>query len=167
MATENILQHPILTNFAFPFFLIFFIVFAVLEKTKVLGESRSLNAWTAFVIGLIFIGAVFPKDVVNNLILFLIVAIIVVFVVLLIWGFATGGDLKESIIGNTAVKWILGIVIVTAVIVALIQFTGVEGTGVYDALFGQDWSSDFWTNFVFIILIAGALAVVLKGTKGS
>ena len=96
---ETILQHPILANFALPFLLIFFIVFAILEKTKVLGEGKTqLNALTAFVLGLVFVGAVFPKEVVNNMVLFLTVAMVVVFVTLLLWGFATGGELKESFV---------------------------------------------------------------------
>ena len=53
---ETLLQHPVLTNFVYPFLIVFFIVFAVLEKTKLFGEEKKqLNALTAFVIGLIFV----------------------------------------------------------------------------------------------------------------
>ena len=85
---ETILQHWILTNFAYPFLLIFFIAFGILEKSKLFGsDKKQLNALIAFVIGLIFITAVFPKLVVGNLILFLTVSIVVMFVALLLWGF--------------------------------------------------------------------------------
>ena len=51
---ENILQHETLTSFVYPFLLIFFIVFAILEKTKIFGEEKKqVNAFVAFVIGLI------------------------------------------------------------------------------------------------------------------
>ena len=135
MATETILQHPIFANFALPFLLIFFIVFAILEKTKVLGDGRTqINALTAFVIGLIFVGAVFPKQVVSNLILFLTVAMVVVFIVLLLWGFISGGSLKENIVTEKWIKYTVGIVIIIAVILAVLWSTGIQG-GVYDLLF--------------------------------
>ena len=35
--SETILQHPVLTSFVYPFLIVFFIVFAVLEKTKLFG----------------------------------------------------------------------------------------------------------------------------------
>ncbi len=74
-------------------FINLFIVFAVLEKTKVLGDDKKqLNALLAFVIGLIFVGAVFPKLIVANMILFLTVALVIVFVVLLLWGFVYSGE---------------------------------------------------------------------------
>lgn len=166
MATETILQHPIFSQFALPFLLIFFIVFAILEKTKVLGDGKTqINALTAFVIGLIFVGAVFPREVVSNLILFLTVAIVVVFIALLLWGFATGGGLEKNIITGNGLKWAMGIVVVIAVVIAVLWATGVQG-GIYDLLFKQDWSTTFWTNFAFIVVIAVALAIVLKKSGG-
>ena len=86
MTLETILQHWILTDFVYPFLLVFFIVFAILDKTKLLGgDKKQLNAMLAFVIGLIFVSAVYPKVVVGDLILFLTISIIVVFVFLLLW----------------------------------------------------------------------------------
>jgi len=165
MAIETILQYPIFANFALPFLLIFFIIFAVLEKTKLLGDEKTqLNALTAFVIGLIFVGAVFPKQVVSNMILFLTVSIVVVFVTLLIWGFITGGDLKGAIVSNNGLKWVIGIVLVLVVIVAVLWASGIEG-GIFDMLFKQNWSETFWTNFIFIVVIAAALALIWKGSK--
>ena len=50
----------------------FFVVFAVLERTKLFGaEKKQLNALTSFVVALIFVTAIFPKVIVENLILFL------------------------------------------------------------------------------------------------
>lgn len=163
MAVETILQSEILTKFVYPFLLIFFIVFAVLEKTKVLGsENKQLNALVAFVIGLIFVGAVFPKLVVANMILFLTVALVIVFVVLLLWGFVSSGDKGFEISGG--LKTFLFIVVGIAVVVAVFWAIGVGG-GFFDFLFNSSWSSAFWTNFLFIVVIAAALALVLKSTK--
>lgn len=164
MGAENLLQSEVLVEFVYPFLLIFFIVFAILEKTKVFGDDKKqLNALIAFVIGLIFVGAVSPKLIVQDLILFLAVALVVVFIVVIMWGFATGNKLE---VGNGGVKWVLAIVFIIAVVVVLFLITDVFGT-VIDTLFKSDWSSDLWTNVVFIIVIAGALALAIgKKAKG-
>lgn len=167
MAHETILQHWVVTQFILPFFLIFAIVFALLEKTKLLGEGRQqLDAIVAFVIGLIFVGTVFPKVVVGNLILFLTVSIVIVFVALLLWGFVSGGEMKGDILSNKYIKWVIGIVLVIAIIGAVLW-----ATGIYDSflnlLFKQSWSSELWTNVAFIAVIAVALAVILKSKVSS
>ncbi len=162
MAAETILQSTIVSKFILPFLLVFFIVFAILEKTKLLGDSqKQLNALIAFVIGLIFTGAVFPKEVVGNLILFLTVAIVVVFVALLIWGFVSGGDKVE--IPDKA-KMIAGFATIFAVLIAVLWAVGLKLAAVgtaFDFLFGQPWSSVFWTNALFIVVIAVALAFMM------
>ena len=163
---ETILQHEIFTRFAFPFLLMFFIVFAILEKTKLLGEGKKqLNALISFVIGLIFVSAVYPTLVVNNLILFLTVALVVVFVALLLWGFIFG-DIEKGFKVQGWMKWVLGIIVGIAVVIAVLWATGIQGK-VIDFLFRQGWSNTFWTNALFIVVIAIALALMIKKTKGS
>jgi hypothetical protein len=164
MAVDTILQHWIFTKFALPFLLIFFIVFAILEKTKVLGENKQINALVSFVIGLIFVSLAYPAEVVTNMVLFLTIALIVVFVTLMLWGFATGKDLKIDFLGSSGAKIAVGIVILFAVVIAVLWATGIKG-GVVDLLFFQSWSSDFWINVIFVVAIAGALALVLRNGK--
>ncbi len=167
MAVDTILQHWILTDFVYPFLLAFFIVFAVLEKTKVLtSDNKQLNAMVAFVIGLIFVGAIFPKVVVGNLILFLTVGLVIVFVFLLLWGFVMGESPKFD---KPAAKWIAGALIFIAVVIAVFWATGtlnVFTTG-YNFLFHSTWSREFWTNAIFVIVVVGAIASVLKSSGSS
>ncbi len=159
MANEIFLQNWIFTKFLFPFFLVFFIVFAILEKTQIFGEDRrQTNALISFIIGLIVVSVAYPKDVINNLILFLSVALVVVFVIMLLWGFASGGQKLEL---QGWMKWILWIGIGIAVVIALIWATGID-SGVIDLLFFQSWSKTFWTNLLFVVAVAAALAVILK-----
>lgn len=159
MAIETILQHWIFTKFAFPFFLVFFIVFAILEKTKVLGDKKQINALISLVIGLIFVSVVSQTEVVNNMVLFLTIAIITMFVGLILWGFVSG----KAEISSKPVKIFFGIVIVIAVIIAIIWATGFYP--LLESLFKQDWSQTFWTNLLFIVVIGVAVALVLKNTK--
>ncbi|MCF7910118.1 hypothetical protein K9L16_00405 [Candidatus Pacearchaeota archaeon] len=160
MASETILQHWIFTNFAFPFLLIFFIVFAILEKTKIFGDDKKqLNAMISFIIGLIFVSAVAPKLVVSNLILFLAIAIIVAFVGLLLWGFLAGEE-GPKIAGDNFKKVVAGVIIV-ALVIAVIWAAGWWDNTL--SFFGsQNWASSFWTSLLFIIVIAVAIAVAVK-----
>src|SRR3990167_4002601 len=139
MAIQDLLNSVIVSKFMLPFALIFFILFAVLEKTKILGDGKhTLNVWTAAVIAVIFVSAVFPKQVVGNLILFLVIALIVVFVTLLIWGFATGGDAKVS----DGIKKLTAIVIVIFVIIAVFWAAGLRLeflNSLIDFLFYSNW----------------------------
>ena len=161
----TILQSTIISKFILPFLLIFFIVFAILEKTKALGGGKQVNALVAFVIGLIFVSAVFPKEVVGNLILFLTVAIIVVFVALLLWGFAIGGEAKI----DGKVKTMAAVAIVITVAVAALWAVGVKVAiigDIFDFLFYQPWSATFWSNVLFFAVVGVALALVI-GKKSS
>jgi len=159
MATEIILQNWIFTKFALPFLLIFFVVFAILERTKVFGEDKKqINALIAFVIALIFVGAANQKEFVENMILFLTVSIVVAFVGLLLWGFVSGGELK---IESNGLRWAAAILVGGILIVGVLWASGIQG-GLIDSLFYQSWSNSFWTNVLFIAAIAGALALVLR-----
>lgn len=160
---ETILQSPILVNFVYPFLLIFFIVFAVLERTKILGEGKKqINALVAFVVGLLFVGTVSSQMLIQNMILFLAIALVIMFVVYLLWGFLfVNEDFKISKPLRNTLMVIVGI----AMVIALFYITGI-GSTVFGALFSVKLSSVFWTNFFFIVLIAAALAVALKTSSG-
>lgn len=156
----TILQAGILTKFIYPFLLIFFIIFAVLEKTKVLGDNKTqLNALISFIIGLIFVSAAFPREVLGNLILFLTLAIVIMFVTLLLWGFVAGDSSGFKM--SKGLKTFLMVIIGIAVVIAVFWAMGIGGS-FFNFLFSSGWSSSFWTNALFVIVIAAALALVLK-----
>ena len=165
MAELTFLNNWVVAKFILPFTLVFFVLFAILEKTKVLGDGKhTVNAWVSAIIGLIFVSAVFPKEVIGNLILFLTIAMIVIFVSLLLWGFVSGGDIKLE----GGVKKLAGIVLIIAVIIAVFWAVGLRIEFLNDTinyLFYQSWSGTFWTNVLFIGAIAIALAVVLTKAK--
>jgi len=155
----NILQKPIFTDFLYPFLLMFFIVFALLEKTEMFGkEKRQINALISLVISLIFVSAIFPKIIVGNLVLFLTVALIIIFVGLLLWGFVNG---KAEF--GSGMKIFLGIILFIAIVLAVIWSTGFGGglENIFDFLFNNSWSGNFWTNFIIVVLVIGAVAIAI------
>lgn len=162
MAEETFLSYWLISDFILPFFLVWFVVFAILEKTKILGDANHrLNVLVAAVIGAVFVSAVFPKQVVGNLILFLTVAIIVIFVGLLLWGFTLGGQPTLS----DGIKKLLGAVVIISVVIAVLWAVGLRVeffNRIFDLLFNSSWSSTFWTNALFIGAIGIALALLMK-----
>jgi hypothetical protein len=169
MAAEEVtfLQNPVLTKFVYPFLLIFFILFAILEKSKIFGEDKKqINALISFVIAFIFVSAVFPKEMATNLMLFLTIAVVIVFVVLVLWGFIMG-DKGVNVFENApkGLKWAIGIFIILVVTIAVLWAAGVDLGNLFDNIFRVHWSSTFWTNVVFIVFVAIALAVVLRSGK--
>ena len=161
----TILQSSLLTDFLYPFLLVFFILFAVLEKTNIFGSGKKqLNAVISLVVGLIFVGAVFPKIITENMVLFMSVGLVIIFVGLVLWGFITGETPKPGTKWTKFYAIILGI----ALVIAILWATGIGG-GVFNGiqaifafLFDSSWSGTFWTNVLFVGLIAIAVAVVLK-----
>jgi hypothetical protein len=164
MATTIFLQNEIFTKFLFPFLLIFFLVFAILEKTKLLGDKKQIHALISFVIGLIFITAVSPKLVVENLILFLTIALVALFVVLLVWGFIFGESAK--ILDSKPLKWILIVGFGIASFGGILWATGWYKS--FSSFFSDNvLSQTIVINTVFIIVIAIALALILFEKKAS
>jgi len=156
----TLLQHEIVSEFLLPLLLIFFISFAVLEKTKLFGsEKKHLNALTSLVIALIFVGAVYPRIIVSNLILFLSIASVAVFVILLLWGFVYGEE-KEGFKPQPWMKWVLGIGLGITFIFALIWAAGDWWDKVLDFLKSATGKA-LTTNVIFILTIVIALVVAL------
>lgn len=165
----TILQSALLTDFLYPFLLVFFILFAVLEKTNIFGAGKKqLNAIISLVVGLIFVGAVFPKLIAENMILFMTVGLVIVFVGLVLWGLIAGEAPVPGAKWKKFYSIILGIAIVVAVLwasgVGNVVLDGIEA--IFSFLFDSNWSGTFWTNVLFVALIAIAIAVVLKIKPG-
>jgi hypothetical protein len=166
MATTvtTIFQSEILAGFLLPLLLVFFIIFAVLERTRLFGsDKKQLNALTSLVIALIFVGAVYPKIIVSNLMLFLAIAMVAVFVILLLWGFVYG-DEKEGFKLERWMKWTLGLGLGVAFLFALIWAAGDWWDGILNFL-KSTTGKTITTNVIFILTIIIALAVALMKPK--
>jgi hypothetical protein len=165
----SILQATLLTDFLYPMLLVFFIVFAILQKTEMFGKDKSqLNAAIGLIVSLIFVGAVFPKIIVENMVMYMSVGMIVIFVGLMLWGFVSGkSDLTVADGDGRKIRKIFAFLIFGSVIFAIFWATGV-GSTIVDGLqkflgffFSSGWSGEFWTNALFVLIVAVAVMVVL------
>jgi hypothetical protein len=143
-----------------PFLLVFVVVFAILQKSKVLGDGKSqIDAMVAFVIGLILIGFPQPRDIVVGLMPWLAVGVAVILVFLILYGFVAGDltsvpDWMKITFGILAGLFTIGIVLAV--------------TGLWDYilnLLSDSGDSSIWMTIVMIVLIIGAAIVVVLGSK--
>jgi hypothetical protein len=145
-----------------PFLLIFVVVFAILQKSKILGDGKAqMDAMVAFVIGLILIGFPQPRDIVVALMPWIAVGVAVILVFLILYGFVAG-DLS----GDKMPEWIKTGVAILAVIFTAGVVLYVTGLGVMlKDLFSVGSNSGFWTDVIVAILVIGAMAWVVLGSK--
>ncbi len=157
---ETILTSPFFMEIVLPFLLVFTLIFAILDKTQVLGEGkRQINAIIAFVIGLILIAFPGPRNLIVNLMPLLVIMAVVMMIFLMLYSFA-GGDTGE--------KWLkitFGVLVGLVLIIALLVFSGVWGHIVN--AFKGGYGSSIVTNVVFVVIIVAAIIIVLvSGGKG-
>src|SRR3989344_254221 len=124
---ETILSSPIISEAVLPFILIFTVVFAILQKSKILGsEKKQIDALVALVIGLITITFANAVGIINSLLPFLAVAIVMILVFLI---------LVAMVSHEGTSKWETGFkkTIIVMVFVAVIA-AGLIVTGAWDYL---------------------------------
>ena len=160
MVAETIFTGPLFRDYVLPFLFLFVLIFAVLQKTKILGDGKKqIDAIVSFVIALIAVGFLFPAQFVNNMILYLTVAVTCILVFLLLYGFVASG--KD---GFSAPKWlvaIFGVVIGLTFIVAVLWAAGLLPL-IYDFIYtNPDLSGSIVANVIFIVIVIGVLVALV------
>lgn len=157
-----ILSNSLVTQIVLPFLLVFVLIFAILDRIKILGEDkRQINALVSLAIALIFVTFTKAVNIVNNLMPFLAVLAVIILVFLVLWGFIAGG--KEGLLVNKGIKIAGGIIILLALIIAVVYATGANET--ISGLLKGASSNMIVSTVVFIAIMAGAIVVVLTSGK--
>jgi hypothetical protein len=74
---DNFFLYPIFREAILPFILVFTLVFAILQKTKLLGDGKKqIDAIVSLVIGLILISFSYAVGILTILIPFLVISVI-------------------------------------------------------------------------------------------
>jgi len=153
---QSLFVSPFLSNIILPFLLVFVVVFAILEKTKILGEEkRNANLIVAAIVGFLFIGA---QSLVGFTIRWLpLVAIFLVILLgyFLVFGFVGIHEVK-------GLKIALGIIFGLALIISILWATGLLGK------VAGAFTAETIGIIIFIAILGGTIAVVLASpTKTS
>ena len=157
--TPWILSHPLVQEIILPFLLVFVLIFAILDRTKILGEEkRQINALVSLALALIFVTFSNAVGVVTKLVPFLAVLAVIILVFLILYGFIAGNSKEFSI--PDGIKIAGGIIILIAMIIAVAVITG-AGDWI-KAQFSGSSSNIVISTIVFLVVIGGAIAVVLS-----
>lgn len=159
----NLFTTPLFAEGILPFLLVFVIVFAVLQKSKVLGEGKSqIDALVALAVGLILIGLPQPRNLIVSIVPWLAVALVVLFIILVLYGFGGEYDIdpkKGLKIPNWFSKGVMAVAIIFVIILVL------SLTGGWDYL--KRWFDDtaVFSNILILVVVAGALWLALRNPK--
>ncbi len=162
---DTFLTNPFLMKVILPFALLFVVIYAILQKSKILGEDKKgFDIIVALAISLIAISIAYPSDFMSKIIPFFAVSAIIVLVLLLLFAFSDGSSPYNLPGGaKVAVMVAFGIGLVITIIWA---------TGAWDYLntgaFTKEGSSII-ANLVFLLVIGGVIAVAAMagGSSGS
>ena len=158
---EPILSSWLFTDYILPFVLVFTLIFAILQKSKLLGdEKKQINAIIGMVVGLILISFPFARSVVVKLMPFLAVSAVILLVFMLLYGFISGK--KDGDVLNKGLKITLGIIMSLGLITVLLIITGAWDY-IWNYMFNQEKGSQILINAFLILILAGAVAAVVSG----
>jgi len=155
---STFIANPFFYSILVPFLLVFVLIYAILEKTNVLGEGKKMvNLIVSFSIAFIFIGVPAIVNVTLKVIPIVSFIIILVLCLLLLFGFA-GVDTQK----NKTLQLILGIILGLALVVTILWATGVFGL-----ITGKLGASTLSYVAFFIIFIIVIVVVLMGGKKPS
>ena len=155
-----IFDSPFFTEMLLPFLLVFVVVFAILQKSKILGEGKAqVDAIVGLVVGLILIGVPGPRDILVGIMPWMAVGVAVILVFMILYGFVVG-DLSK--LGEeTGVKIGMGVLAGVFTIGVVLFVSGLHEK-IWDSFGG---SGDVWMNVVMVVLVLGVMAVAVWGNK--
>jgi hypothetical protein len=156
--TGTILTSPFFTEIILPFLLVFTLIFAILERTKILGEGKKqINAIIAFVIGLIFVSFAQAVHIAVSMMGLMAFVAIIILVFMVLFGFVyTGEEFKMP----KGLKITFGILIGIVMIVGLTIISGYWPV-IKDLFSGGTGGNSILANVIFIAFLIAAVAVVL------
>ena len=157
-----IFNNPFFTEMLLPFLLVFVVVFAILQKSKVLGNGKAqIDSMVAMVVGLILIGVEQPREIIVGLMPWMAVGVAVILVLLILYGFVAG-DLSKSPKWMRVVFGILAGLFTTGVV---LYVTGLGN--LIMGWFSSSGSGDIWMNVFMVLLVIGAMIVAVVSGKPS
>ena len=148
--TLGLLVNPLFLNIILPFLLIFVIIYAILEKTHVLGQ-KYVNLIVSLIIAFIFIGVQSLVGFTLRLIPVITVLIVVLLSYFLVFGFIGIGQ------ENKGLKITLGIIFGIAIVGALLW-----AAGLFEKISAIKPNSDIIGLVILLVVLAGAIALVVS-----
>lgn len=166
MMAWTILSHPLFVEIILPFMLVFVLIFAILQKTKILGEGKKqIDALIALVMGLVVVSFSYATGIIISLIPFLAIGSVVILIFMLLYGmaFVKKDDAFEL---PTGAKTVIGVLAALGVIIATLIATG-GWEYIADVYEGSDNGSFWLTNALIVALFVGGFFALTRKDSGS
>ena len=159
---KMIFDHPFFTEMLLPFLLVFVVVFAILQKSKILGDGKAqIDSLVALVIGLITITFAYQTGIIVRLMGWLALGVTVILIFLILYGFVAG-DLSKA---ADWMKITFGILAGLFTIGVVVYVTGFWS--VVSKWFGDAGKDGLITNIILLLLVVGAVVTVTVTSKKS
>jgi len=150
-------QSEFFTMVVLPFVLVFVIVFAILQRTQILGkDKKQIDAIVSFIFALIFIGVPSVVGVAVSIIPLIALIIIILLAFMLMWGFVGG---KTTPL-NKGLRITIGIFILIAMAIIIMWATDTLG-------FLSKVPYDIWSALILIGFVVAVFSVVLSAKEPS
>jgi len=147
-----------LTEVVFPFLLVFVLVFAILRKSKLFGESNKADPLIALAVGLLAVAFPFSREFIGGIMPWLAIGLTVILVFMLLYGFIAG-DLSKAPDWMKITAGILALVFLVIVVVIV--------SGIWGKITGAFEENSLLSSVVFILIIVGAVVFVMVGGRKS
>jgi len=139
----------------FSFLLVFVLVYALLAKTKVLGENKFVHLLLSFVLGIFFIVNASLVDFVQFSSAWFVVFFVIVFMIFVLISF-THGNLDDLM--KPWVAWVMiGLIIGFLILASAYTFNWAVNWEMV-----EDWFYTDWFGFVLLLIIAGIAAWIVS-----
>lgn len=156
---ETIFTNPIFIQTILPFLLVFTLIFAVLQKSKILGDGkRQIDAIVALAVGLIFVSFGNATDIVVRMIPVLGIALVVILIFMILFGSLYKEGSFEM---HNYLKIGLGILIGILVAGTVLILTG--GLNYVVSFIFNGSNTGIIINIILIVVIIAAIAAVYNG----
>lgn len=144
----------------FSFLFIFVVFYAILEKTKILGDKSNLNALFAFIVSILLIITPGVVSLITVMIApFAVLIFFILFVVVLFMFMGISGDDVSNVFKQPAVITVL---IVIGVLIFLFSFVGIFGEFVEDGVGGL---GSYIVKSLFNAKVLGAVFLLLVASQ--
>lgn len=153
----SLFTNPIFTEGILPFLLVFVLIFAILQRSKILGEGqKQIDSLVSLTIALILIGFETPRTYIVQLLPWLAVALVVLLIFMLVYGMVgetTEKGLKLPVWVRNAVLW-LAIIFVVVIVFKI--------TDTWDTFYNWVSSSSVIGNILMIVVVVVVLWIALR-----
>lgn len=150
-----------------PFLLVFTVVFAILQKSQILGENKkNLDATVAFVVAMLVVAATRITGIINEALPAIVLLIIVSMSFLLLVGmFVKPGEIFKNLEGPW-VKFLMILLFIAVILIFLANIRMESGDSWLE--YTLNYVSEYWSGAVVgsIILVVIFIAAILWVTLG-